>query len=53
MYREAFEKAFPLDEIFSFDYISVGEVFNCHKDLHLALPGFHKLITRSRNDDNY
>jgi hypothetical protein len=41
------------DENFSFDYIGVSEVFKCDKDLRLALPGFHKLITRSRNDDNH
>jgi len=41
------------DENFSFDYIGVSEVFNCDKDLCLALPGFHKLITQSRKDDNH
>lgn len=35
-------------ENFSFDYIGISEVFKCDKDLRLALPGFHKLITRCR-----
>ena len=41
------------DENFSFDYIGVSEVFKCDKDLRLVLPGFHKLITRSRVEDNH
>jgi len=40
-------------EYVSFDCMDVNEVFNCDKDLRLALPGFHKLITRSCKDDNH
>ena len=37
-------------ENFSFDIIGISEVFECKRDLRLALLGFHKLITRFRED---
>ena len=38
--------------IFSFDFIGISEIFNCEKDSRLKLPGFHKLISRTRDDGN-
>ena len=35
---------------FSFNLIKIREVFECKRDLRLALPSFHKLITRCRED---
>ena len=40
------------DETFNFDYIGLSEVFSCEKDARLNLPGYHKLILRTRSDDN-
>jgi hypothetical protein len=37
---------------FSFDFIGISEVFNCDKDSRLALPGYHNIITRCRNNRN-
>jgi len=34
------------DTKFSFDFIGISEVFKCDKDQRLALPGYHKIITR-------
>ena len=39
-------------EIFSFDFIGVTEVLECDRDTRLKLPGYHSLITFTRNDDN-
>ena len=40
------------NEQFSFDFIGISEIFNCEKDSRLKLPGFHKLISRTRDDGN-
>ena len=37
-------------ETFAFDLIGLSEVFNCDNDSRLLLPGYHKLITRNRED---
>ncbi len=38
---------------FSFDYIGISEVFSCERDARLSLPGYHELITKTRNDDTH
>ena len=35
---------------FEFDYIGISEVFDCKRDDRLHLPGYHNLISRTRND---
>ena len=35
---------------FSFDLIGISEVFRCDNDTRLALPGYHDLIARCRDD---
>ena len=35
-------------ETLSLDYIGLSEVFSCDNDKRIALPGYHKLITRCR-----
>ena len=40
------------NEKFSFAFIGISEIFNCEKDPRLKLPGFHKLISRTRDDGN-
>ncbi len=37
---------------FSFDFIGVSEVFECSRDKRLKLPGYHDIITRTREDSN-
>ena len=37
-------------DTFSFDFIGVSEVFRCEQDQRLALPGYHDLICRTRDD---
>ena len=37
---------------FSFDFIGISELFNRDKDSRLALPGYHNIITRSRDNSN-
>lgn len=39
-------------DTFCFDVIGISEVFKCDRDQRLKLPGFHELITRTRDDDN-
>ena len=39
-------------DCFCFEYIGISEVFNCDRDVRLALPGFHNLITRTRNNND-
>ena len=36
---------------FQFDFIGMSEVFRCDRDPRLALPGYHAIITRTRDDD--
>ena len=35
---------------FSFDILGISEIFKCQDDMRLSLPGYHKLITRCRDD---
>ena len=37
---------------FSFDFIGISEVFRCDNEACLSLPGYHTLITRTRDDDS-
>ena len=36
----------------SFEFIGLSEVYKCESDTRLLLPGYHPLITRTRNLDN-
>jgi hypothetical protein len=35
---------------FSFDLIGISEIYRCSHDTRLSLPGYHKLISRCRED---
>jgi len=35
---------------FSFDLIGISEIYKCSEDSRLSLPGYHKLISRCRED---
>ncbi len=37
---------------FQSNFIGLTEVFDCSRDARLHLPGFHKLVSRTRSDDN-
>ena len=39
------------EDKFSFDVVGMSEVYRCERDSRLALPGYHNLITRCRDDD--
>ena len=41
------------DAHFSFDFIGISEVFKCDRDQRLALPGYHNIITRCRDEGNH
>jgi hypothetical protein len=38
-------------DTFSFDFIGISEVFRTENDSRLALPGYHRIIARCRDDD--
>ena len=40
------------NDTFSYDIIGTSEIFNCDKDNRLNLPGYQKLITRTRKSSN-
>ena len=40
------------NERFSYDFIGLSEVFKCENDDRLQLPGYQKLITRTRENNN-
>ena len=37
---------------FNFDFIGVSEIFDCSRDDRLHLPGYHDLISRTRQNSN-
>ena len=39
--------------MFTIKLIGFSEIFNCDKDQRLALSGYHKIITRCRDDGNH
>ncbi len=38
---------------FTFDYIGISEIFSCDRDICLVLPGYHDLLSRTRDDDTH
>ena len=41
---------FVLGQFCAFDFIGISELYRCINDMRLSLPGYHKLITRCRQN---